>query len=108
MLVVRNAEVARIGATGLPLGMFCSGDYLVEKMKLGPGDSLVLYTDGVSETRNAANAEYGVARLAKFVGERHALPPKALAAACLKDLQAFAAGAPRNDDLTIMVLRRAG
>ncbi len=106
-LLVRNAEVASLEATGLPLGMFCDGEYAVKKIKLAPGDTLFLYTDGLSEARNPASVEYGVGRLVKFVREQQALAPPALTAACLEDLRAFASGTAKTDDLTLMVLRRA-
>jgi phosphoserine phosphatase RsbU/P len=106
VLAVRNGEVAYFESTGMPLGMFCNAEYRVERTKLEPGDCLFLFTDGVTETRDASGSEYGMDRLAKFVGQRHALPPDALAVACLEELRAFSSGAARTDDLTIMVLRR--
>ena len=106
-LWLRKGEVASIEATGVPLGMFCDGQYPVKRIKLSPGDTLFLYSDGLSETRDPSSSEYGASRLAKLVGEQHTLAPPALTAACLKDVQAFSAGTPRSDDLTIMVIRRA-
>lgn len=106
-LLVHKGEVARIESTCLPLGMFSDGHYAVQKIRMEPGDTLFLYSDGLSEARDRSSIEYGVARLAKFVSERHALPPEALTAACLKDVVAFRNGAPRTDDLTVMALRRA-
>ncbi len=107
-LLVRRGEVTRIEATGLPLGMFCDGQYPVKRLNLEKGDSLFLYTDGLTEARNRSGAEYGIARLAQFVAQHHAGGPEALAVTCLKEVKAFSAGAPKSDDLTIMVLRRAG
>jgi sigma-B regulation protein RsbU (phosphoserine phosphatase) len=105
-LLVRNGEVKCVEATGLPLGMFASGQYTVEKMKLGRGDTLFLYTDGLSELRDHSGAEYGVRRVTKLVGEQRALAPQALIAASLKDVRSFSSGAHKTDDLTIMVIRR--
>jgi len=105
--LVRGGSVKAIEATGLPLGMFSKGEYEVHRATLKPGETLVLYTDGLNETRDGANGEYGIERLAKFLGARHSLPPKALAAACLDELNAFSHGARQLDDRTIMVLRRA-
>ena len=76
-------------------------------MKLSQGDTLFLYTDGLSESRDPSGAEYGLARLAQFVGGQHALAPETLTAACLKDARSFSSGALKTDDLTIMVIRRA-
>jgi sigma-B regulation protein RsbU (phosphoserine phosphatase) len=86
--------------------MFCDGDYPTQQTKLEPGDSLFLFTDGASEARDASGGEYGVDRLASLVSCRRSLAPEALAAACLKDLSNFSLGAPKTDDLTLLVLRR--
>jgi sigma-B regulation protein RsbU (phosphoserine phosphatase) len=107
-LLVRKGDVTHLEATGLPLGMFCDSQYALKQARLKPGDALFLYTDGVSEARDRAHGEYGVPRLAQFVGQRHGLPPEALIAACLQEVKSFSAGVPKGDDLTIMVLRRAG
>jgi len=104
---VRKDEVAHVEATGLPLGMFSNSQYAAKNIKLAPGDTLFLYTDGVSELQDRTSAEYGVGRLARFVGERHGLAPEALTGACLQELKSFSAGAPRTDDLTILALQRA-
>ncbi|HEU4401171.1 MAG TPA: SpoIIE family protein phosphatase [Candidatus Polarisedimenticolia bacterium] len=106
-LLVRRGRVLAIEATGLPLGLFCSGGYPVATHHLEPDDALLLYTDGLSEARNRAQAEYGAERLARLAAERHALAPKALLHACLDDLAAFRAGSPKGDDLTLMAIRRA-
>jgi phosphoserine phosphatase RsbU/P len=106
-LVVHNGEVACIEATGLPLGMFCDGQYSVRKLNLEKGDSLFFYTDGVSETRDPSGVEYGMQRLAQFVKQRGGLRPEGLTSSCLAELRAFASGTPKSDDLTILVLRRA-
>jgi sigma-B regulation protein RsbU (phosphoserine phosphatase) len=105
-LLVRNGRVARIEATGLPVGLFCTVDYPVERVSLSRGDTLFLYTDGLSEARSADRQEYGIDRLAGLLEERHELPVPDLIGACLDDLRAFRSGAPRTDDLTLMVIRR--
>ncbi len=103
----RSGGVQRIEATGLPLGMFRSGLYPARKLRLEPGESLFLFTDGVSETRDSAGAEYGMSRLAELVGRQPALRPAELTAACLRDLRNHDAGRRPNDDRTILVLGRA-
>lgn len=103
--LLRNGEVRSLEANSMPLGMFCEGEYPTEKMRLEPGESLVFYTDGLTESRDAANNEYGLSRLAEFLSGRHALEPVALTAACLNEIKRFAAG--QHDDRTMLVLRRA-
>jgi len=59
---------------------------------LAAGDSLLLYTDGLSEARNGSDAEYGVERLAKLASGCHEISPRVLIGACLADLAAFRSG----------------
>jgi sigma-B regulation protein RsbU (phosphoserine phosphatase) len=106
VLALRDGEVARFESTGMPLGMFCEGDYPTQQTKLDPGDSLFLFTDGASETHDASGDEFGVDRLAKLIGSRRTLAPEDLAATCLKELRDFSSGAPQTDDLTLLILRR--
>jgi sigma-B regulation protein RsbU (phosphoserine phosphatase) len=106
-LVVRENEIKSLESTGLPLGVLGSAEYKVNKVQLSPGDSLLLYSDGLIEARDKSDTEYGTERLAKFVKGRHGLAPKELIQICLEDLNTFLSGARKTDDLTIMVIQRA-
>ncbi|HVN75519.1 MAG TPA: SpoIIE family protein phosphatase [Thermoanaerobaculaceae bacterium] len=105
-LVVGAGGITAVDPTGLPVGTFYSTAYASRTLTLGPGDSLVLYTDGLTEARNRADAEYGVQRLTRTLARTHGLAPRDLVVTCLEDLAAHMDGAPRRDDLTVMALRR--
>jgi sigma-B regulation protein RsbU (phosphoserine phosphatase) len=105
-LHVARGGVSRVEPTGLPLGVIADGEYASHAVRLAPGDSLVLYTDGVSEAMNPARQLYGVDRLAALLEGRHGQGPDELVAAVLKDVGHFRAGAARSDDTTVLVLRR--
>lgn len=105
-VVLRHGEAVPLAATGLPLGLFAGGEYTAHRIVLDPGDTLVLYTDGVTEARDGADAEYGFERLSAHLLACRALAPEALAKSCVSDVERFLSGAPQHDDLTIMVLRR--
>lgn len=107
-LVVAKDGVRQIAATGLPLGMFSSSRYTVQRVRLEPGDSLLLYTDGISEANSPEGKEYGVAGIMRVAEERHGWAPHELMAACLKDVHKFSSGAPAKDDQTLMILHRTG
>jgi sigma-B regulation protein RsbU (phosphoserine phosphatase) len=106
-LVIRKGEVTSIEATGLPVGIFCRERYSAFELQLEPGDSLLLYTDGLTESFDPLEAEYGIERLSKMVGASHLCGPQELTAACLEDARIFRAGQPKGDDLTVMVIQRA-
>lgn len=106
-LVIRRGEVTRLEAGGLPLGLFCEGQYTVEAVQLQPGDSLLLYTDGLVEAQSEAGEEYGDERLVEIAARLHALPPAQFVQAVLKSLQEFLRTAPMHDDLSVLLIRRA-
>jgi sigma-B regulation protein RsbU (phosphoserine phosphatase) len=99
-------DVVKIDATGLPIGMFCSEQFTSQPLRLGSGDTLLLYTDGLLEAQNANGEEYGIERVSLLAAT--APPqPKATIAACVRDLAAFRGTAGSTDDLTILAIRRA-
>ena len=104
-LWICGAKVSPIEATGLPVGIFCTGQYSHVHMRLAAGDNLMLYTDGLTEARNLNSAEYGLARLTRLVANPSP-SAQTLTSVCLEDLKAFRSGGERTDDLSIMVLRR--
>jgi len=105
-LLVRQGNVTRLEATGVPLGMFAEGTYATQQLRMIPGDTLFLYTDGVSEARSTADEEYGEHRLMNLLQQHQSLPPEALIRAGLEDLRAFRSGQPLLDDLTVLALQR--
>ena len=105
-IVVGRGGVLRIESTGLPLGMFCQVDFCATRVQLERGDTLFLYTDGLSEARHGDD-EYGVDRVMHLVRQQAGRSPAELIAACLDDLRTFSAGRPRMDDLTLLALRRS-
>jgi sigma-B regulation protein RsbU (phosphoserine phosphatase) len=109
--VVRSGGFGEVLHTGgLPLGLAVGaspgGHYPVERVTLREGDSLALYTDGVTEARNAEDEAYGVERLLDVLRRCRRNGPREQIAECLSDLQSFSAGEPHGDDLTMLVLKR--
>lgn len=104
-IVVGRGGVLRVESSGLPLGMFHEFDFSATRLHLEAGDTLFLYTDGLSEARSA-ESEYGVDRVTHLVRQQAARRPAELIAACLEDLRAFTDGPPL-DDLTLLAIQRA-
>jgi sigma-B regulation protein RsbU (phosphoserine phosphatase) len=72
---------------------------------LEPGDLVVLFTDGVSESMNARDEEWGEDRLIEFAKSCHGLPALEAMTRILAEAEAFAAGASQHDDMTLVLLR---
>ena len=105
-LLLAAGEVRQLPSTGLPVGMFCDARYDVERFGLAPGDALVLYTDGLSEATDPAGEEYGGERPARLLAGRSGASAQALTHALQADVEAFRAGTPQGDDLTLLAIRR--
>jgi len=104
-LVARGSSVRRIESASLPLGMFSDVAYGVECIQLDPGDTLILYTDGVTETSNQQD-DYGDERVDQLLRRCLDLNPRALVDACVEDLATFRGSAAALDDVTLMAVRR--
>ncbi len=105
-LLLRGGTVQTVSATGLPLGLFCDGSYSATRLQLGLGETLVLYTDGITEARSREDQEYGMERLATLLPRLAGKTPKQIADACLDDLAQFLFDADQADDVTLMVIGR--
>ena len=94
-----------IDSTGLPLGMFADAKSSATCVQLESGDTLFLYTDGLSEARNECD-EYGVDRVMTLVRQQAARQPAELIAACIEDVRTFVNGVQSFDDMTVLAVRR--
>jgi sigma-B regulation protein RsbU (phosphoserine phosphatase) len=105
-LLISKGEATLIEATGLPLGIFCNEQFTSARLQMRAGDTLFLFTDGLSESRDPLGEEYATERLRRLLCDQHTLAPSSLIEASLRDLSDFCAGTPRHDDLSVMALRR--
>ncbi|MEM7482245.1 MAG: SpoIIE family protein phosphatase [Acidobacteriota bacterium] len=106
ILLRANGESEPLSCTGMPLGLVPDAAYRLERTLLGPGDTLLLYTDGITEAENAEGVDYGIDRLVEVLRRHADLAPPELAAAIEKDLAHFAGARVFEDDRTLMILRR--
>lgn len=94
-------------AAGLVLGMF-PATYEQDSAQLQPGDTLVLYTDGVTEAFNVDAQMYEEARLVERVRADGGGSAKTLVASIFDGVIGFSGAAPQSDDITVAVLSWAG
>lgn len=106
-LLINKDGARKIDATSLPLGIFSSEHFSVSQVQMEKGDTLFLYTDGLSETVDGAGSEYGVDRLSNLLLENRQMRPASLIDTCVKELNSFCDGRILHDDLTLMAIRRA-
>ncbi len=104
VLVRRNDTVEFRGRTGLPLGMFDAIEPVDERVGLGPGDALVLYTDGITEARDEAGRTFGEQRLAAALQEVTGASAEAIADGIVESARRFS-GERFTDDVAVVVVR---
>ena len=106
--IVQNGRVNRLPPDGVPLGLFCQSAYTSQRLRLHNGERLVLMTDGIVESTNGHETEYGLDALSSIVESFPHEAPRDLAGRLVADAARFRGGRPANDDTTLMVVRRMG
>ena len=105
-LIRSSGEIEWLMPTGMPLGLMPDATYTAADAALETGDTMVLYTDGITEAANPEEEEFGRERLGECCVEHRTLPVDDLAHAIYDSVEAFARGVPYHDDRTLVILRR--
>jgi sigma-B regulation protein RsbU (phosphoserine phosphatase) len=95
-------------AASCPVGLIPDIEFPSTTVTLAPGDTLVLFSDGVSEAMDPEQKEFGIARLKEAVAARTNAPLAELQEAVLESVRQFARGARQADDVTLLLLRYTG
>lgn len=104
-VVLGPGRIVAVEATGLPVGMFGATPFTSSRVALEPGETLFLYTDGLSEAQDRSANEYGASKMLEVLQAHAAAEPGEIAEAVLRDSYRFGGG-PWRDDLTLLILRR--
>jgi phosphoserine phosphatase RsbU/P len=99
-----SGVVERLEAGGLPLGILSAGRYQQEQLVLRSGDLLVVFTDGVIEAENEAQAEFGETRLLECVTTMHPASAAEAQRSLMASVDAFVGSARQHDDITSLLL----
>ncbi len=102
----RSKPVDRLGPTGRALGLIENSHWQQKICRLGPGDVLVLYTDGISEAQNPGGEFFGEGRLMEIIRANSSRPAEEIQEAVLSAVHSFVADTPRQDDIAIVVIRK--
>jgi sigma-B regulation protein RsbU (phosphoserine phosphatase) len=104
VLRAQLGQIEELRPTGPAIGLTREPPMEAGEVSLGEGDLLVLYTDGLVESRNGNGIEYGVERLKAFLAENHEYGAEQFSARLWRDFEAFTGGR-RIDDVTTVVLK---
>jgi serine phosphatase RsbU (regulator of sigma subunit) len=104
LLLRRDGTLERLDSTCTVLGLFEEWDCCIEERRLLPGDTLALYTDGVTEAFNGTGEEFGERRLIDALRLHGRQPSQAMAASIVDEVQQFSPG-EQYDDITLIVAK---
>ncbi len=105
VLLIGEASARTFESNCKPLGLFSDETVSVSKVRMTPGETLVLYTDGISEAQNESGDEYTAERLRRFIREQPSYRPTELVDACKQHVAAFRGSRERTDDETLLAIR---
>lgn len=97
-------EIISLESEGFGLGMFSKVIYQEKQVKVKPGDKIILYTDGVVDSRNKDGDMFGLDNLKKTIRNNKSSNSFRLTHMVVEELELFAGGAHRHDDLTLIVV----
>jgi serine phosphatase RsbU (regulator of sigma subunit)/ActR/RegA family two-component response regulator len=103
-----GALVAIPEGRSLPLGLFSELTLEKRAVTLRPGDTMLLYTDGVTDARNEQGELFGLERLERCLGLDAGEPAQATCDRLVQTLRAYQGQAPQADDITLMAIRALG
>ena len=96
----------RLKASGMSVGLMPGRPYTEREITVGPGDIVILYSDGVTEANDVNENEFEIERLIACVRARQAEPADAIVSAIFDSVDQFAGAAPQYDDITAMIIAR--
>jgi sigma-B regulation protein RsbU (phosphoserine phosphatase) len=104
-MICRKGEILKPKVEGVPAGLLDNRVYEELTVEVQPGDLIMLYSDGITDQPSPKDEEYGRGHLSRSLRRVCGKDPEVVADQILADLDAFAEGAPRFDDQTLIVLK---
>jgi serine phosphatase RsbU (regulator of sigma subunit) len=107
LLLRTNNKIEKLDSTNTVLGLFNEWDCSSAEARLFAGDVFVLYTDGITESFNAAGEDFGESRLIGALRRNRELPPEMLMTSIVDEVQKFSTR-EQHDDVTLIVAKCKG
>ena len=105
-LLLRRDGIEELAETDLLLGVVTSAVFINRTLQLEPGDSLILFTDGVTEAENGDWNDFASSHIAKSLAQLHGAPAAAIARTIEDAIVGHVGDAPLADDVTLVVVSR--
>ena len=105
-LILRRDDVTELLTEGsFPVGLIPEADYTAATINLQPSDTLILFTDGVTEAMDPGHQLFGDTRLREVLAGQHDMPLEDLQKTILNSVETFTRGASQTDDITVLLVR---
>jgi sigma-B regulation protein RsbU (phosphoserine phosphatase) len=105
-LLLSSGESRSFPATGLPLALYADRTPAMVSATLNHSDTLVLFTDGVTEAMSLSQEEFGEAALIETLASSRGRPVAEIVSRIFSTVDSFAQGAEQTDDITCIAIRR--
>jgi serine phosphatase RsbU (regulator of sigma subunit) len=105
ILMSRGEKSQYLETTGVPAGLVDDAEFTMESVKLQPGDRVVIYSDGVTDSQDGAGNFFGRRRLRELIEANPDLSAPELHELLIQTLESFSEGAIQTDDITLLVLQ---
>lgn len=99
-----NQQIVTLDSEGMILGLVNNATYQAHSINLAAGDTLVLYTDGVTEARNQAGKQFGEQQLRELLTKHYHSSPEDLCQEIYKAVRQHTKSADLQDDVTLLIL----
>ncbi|MBF0507180.1 MAG: SpoIIE family protein phosphatase [Nitrospirae bacterium] len=109
LVIRKDGDISFLGeAGGLVIGAFEGMTYTLEKLMLGPGDTVFMYTDGVTEAMNEKEELFSDERLERELASLNVVGIQELVSGIMEKITFFTGDAPQSDDITMLAVRFLG
>ncbi len=108
LMVRSDGRVTKLSEGGLLLGVVRNAEYVEGTTDFKADDTLLMYTDGVTEAMNAEGEEFGEERIISVVKENKAMNPEELLREIERNVEEFHGSSQYSDDFTLIAVKRTG
>ncbi|MBR1928374.1 MAG: SpoIIE family protein phosphatase [Paludibacteraceae bacterium] len=105
-VLVHKQETTKLDVLpNLPIGIMEGFEYIGQKAQIQRGDTIFLYTDGLTEAEDKNHTQYGEERMLNLLTKANGMSPRDIVETIQKDVDTFVNDAPQSDDLTMLAIR---
>lgn len=106
IILAADGTNTELPSTGLPVGLFEGVSYEESAIELRPSDTVVIFTDGITESMDVNQSQFGRQRILDTVVARRGGSAREIGTALLDAVAHFSKGAPQSDDRTLLIIKR--